>query len=110
METRVTIEQVIFRKPFKLSGLHGSLPPGTYTIRTEEEMLDTFSFIGWRQAGTTMFLHRDGGVEYPVIDRQELHAALVRDGDQGTDPPAAPAAAAVSSSRPAEQMRRGEGS
>jgi hypothetical protein len=106
METRVTIEQVIFRRPFQLSGLRGILPPGTYTIRTDEEMLNTFSFIGWRQAGTTIFLHRDGGVEYPVINRQELREALVRDGDQGTDPPAAPAAA-VSNSRPPEQMRRG---
>ena len=108
MESRITIEQVTFQRPFRLSGLQGIQQSGTYTIRTEEQMLDTFSFIGWRQAGTIMVLHRDGGVEYAAINRQELREALVRDGDQGIDPPAAPAAAVVGSRLPREQMRRGE--
>jgi hypothetical protein len=94
MESRITIEQVTFRRPFTLSGLQGIQPPGTYTIRTEEQMLETSSFVGWRQAGTMMVLHRSGGVEYAVVDRQELREALVHDGDQGTDPPASPAVAA----------------
>jgi hypothetical protein len=106
MESRITIEQVTFQRPFRLSGLQGIQRSGTYTVRTEEQMLDTFSFNGWRQAGTIMILHRDGGVEYAAINRQELREALVRDGDQGTDPPAAPAAAAVGSQLPREQMRR----
>ena len=108
MENHVTIEQVTFQRPFRLSGLQGIQQSGTYTIRTEEQMLDTFSFIGWRQAGTIMVLHRDGGVEYAAINRQELREALVRDGDQGIDPPAAPAAAVVGSRLPREQMRRGD--
>ena len=93
MERRITGKQVTFRSPFTLAGLEGIQPPGTYTIRTEEEMLDTLSFIGWRQTGTTIELHRAGGVEYAAIDRQELSEALVHDGDQGTDPPASPAVA-----------------
>ena len=107
METRITSKSVTFRRPFTLAGLDGMQPPGTYTVRTDEEMLDTVSFIGWRQTATTLVLHRDGGVEYAVIDPQELRDALVRDGDQGTDPPAAPAAAASSNRRPRDQLRRG---
>lgn len=100
MQSRITIEQVTFGRPFTLSGLPGIQPPGTYTIKTEEQMLDTSSFVGWRQAGTTMFLHRDGGVEHAAINRQELREALVRDGDQGTDPPASPAVAASRMRKP----------
>jgi len=90
---------------FRTAGVQQS---GTYTIRTEEQMLNTFSFIGWRQAGTIMVLHRDGGVEYAAINRQELREALVRDGDQGTNPPTTPATAGVGSRLLREQMRRGE--
>jgi hypothetical protein len=105
MESRITIEQVTFRSPFALSGLRGVRPAGTYTIRTEEQMLDPSSFVGWRQAATIMVLHRDGGVEYAVINRQELREALVRDGDQGTDPPASPAVAAGRGGQFRDQMR-----
>jgi hypothetical protein len=107
MESRITSKQVTFRRPFTLAGLDGIQPAGTYTVRTEEEMLDALSFIGWRQTSTTMVLYRDGGVEYAAIDPQELSEALVRDGDQGTDPPAAPAVAAGSHRRARDQMRRG---
>jgi hypothetical protein len=106
MESRITSKQVTFRRPFTLTALDGIQPPGIYTIRTEEEMLDALSFIGWRQISTTMVLHRDGGVEYAAIDPHELSEALVRDGDQGTDPPASPAVAA-GNRRARDQMRRG---
>jgi hypothetical protein len=107
MERRTTSKQVTFRRPFALAGLDGTQPSGTYTIQTEEEMLDTLSFVGWRQTGTNMVQHRDGGVEYAAIDPQELREALVRDGDQGTDPPAAPAVAAGRNRRTRDQLRRG---
>ncbi len=107
MDSRTTSKLITFRKPFTLSGLVEIQPPGTYTVRTEEEMLDTLSFAGWRQICCTIVLHRDGGVEYAAIDPQELREALVRDGDQGTDPPAAPSVAQRSSRRARDQLRRG---
>lgn len=107
MESRTTSKLVTFHKPFTLSGLDGLQPPGTYAIRTQEEMLDTLSFVGWRQTGCTLLLHRDGGVEYVAIDSQDLREALVRDGDQGTDPPASPSVAASRDRRVRAQMRRG---
>ena len=107
MDNRITSKLVTFRKPFTLSGLGDIQPPGTYTVRTEEEMLDTLSFAGWRQIGCTIVLHRDGGVEYAAIDPQELREALVRDGEQGTDPPAAPSVAQRNGRRARDQLRRG---
>jgi len=103
MDSRLTSKMVTFRRPFTLSGLDGIQPPGTYTVQTEEEMLDTLSFVGWRQVGCTIVLHRDGAVEYVAIDPQELREALVSDGDQGTDPPAAPSVGR----RAREPLRRG---
>ena len=107
LERRITSKLIIFRRPFTLSGLNGIQPPGSYTVRTEEEMLDAVSFIGWRQTCTTLVLHRDGGVEYAAVDAQELREALVRDGDQGTDPPAAPAQASTVNRRARDRLRRG---
>ncbi len=104
MERRVTSKLVIFRKPFWLSGLDGEQLPGTYTVQIEEEVLDGVSLIGWRQTHAALVLSRDGGTEYVAIDPQELREALVKDGDQGTDPPAAPSQA--SSTPPRHQMRR----
>ena len=94
MERRTTRKSVTFRKAFTLSGLDAIQPPGAYTVLTEEEMLDALSFVGWHQISTTLVLQRNGGVEYAAVDPQELREALVRDGDQGTDPPAAPSTAA----------------
>lgn len=107
MESRITIKLVTFRKPFTLSRLDGIQPPGTYTVQTEEEMLDTLSFVGWRQIGCVIVLHRDGGEEHAAIDPQELREALVNDGDQGTDPPASPSVAMGRGRRVRDQLRRG---
>lgn len=93
MESRTTSKLVTFGRPFTLSGLDGIQSPGSYTVLMEEEMLDTLSFIGWRQTGCVIVLQRDGGEEHVAIDSQELREALVHDGDQGTDPPASPSVA-----------------
>ena len=94
MDGRSTSKLVTFRKPFTLSTVDGILPPGTYCVRTDEEMLDTLSFAGWRLTSCSIVIHRDGAVEYAPVDPQELREALVHDSDQGTDPPAAPSVAA----------------
>jgi hypothetical protein len=105
MESRTTSKLVTFRRPFTLSGVDSIQPPGSYTVLIEEEMLDTLSFAGWRQAGCVIVLQRNGGEEHVAIDPQELREALVRDGDQGTDPPASPSVAVSRHGR--GQSRRG---
>jgi hypothetical protein len=105
MESRTTTRLVTFRKPFTLSGLH-DIPPGSYVVLIEEEMLDTLSFVGWRQTGCIIVLHRDSGDEHVSIDPQELREALVHDGEQGTDPPASPSVAMGRSRGIRDQLRR----
>jgi len=107
MESRTTSKLVTFRRSFTLSGLDGVQSPGIYTVRMEEEMLDTLSFTGWRQTGCIIVLHRDGVEEHAAIDSQELREVLVRDGNQGTDPPASPSVAIGRSRRARDQLRRG---
>ena len=99
MENRTTSKLVTFRRPFTLSGLDGIQPSGSYMVLREEVMLDTLSFIGWRQTGCVIVLRQNGGEEHVAIDPQELREALVRDGDQGTDPPASPSVAVSGRSR-----------
>lgn len=106
MEKRTTSKLVTFGRPFTLSGLDGILPPGSYRVLMEEEMLDALSFVGWRQISCVIVLHRNGGEEHAEIDPQELREALVRDGDQGTDPPASPS---VAMNRRARGHSRGGG-
>lgn len=93
MELRTTTQTVIFRRPFQLSGFDQPQSPGTYTFDTKEQALDTLSVAGWRQLSTTMRFFRDGATEHASIDPQELRDAMLRDGDQDIDPPAAPAVA-----------------
>lgn len=106
MESRTTSKLVTFRKPFTLSGLDGIQPPGTYTVLTEEAMLDTLSFAGWRQIGCVIILPHGGSEEHAPIEPQELREALVHDGDQGTDPPASPSVAISRSRGVRDQLRR----
>jgi len=107
VETRTLSKLVTFRKPFLLSGLGDPEPPGTYTVYMEEEMVDTMSFVGWRHTSSVIVLPRTGAEEHFPVDPQELREALVRDGDQGTDPPAAPSVAMGRNRRVRDQARRG---
>ena len=94
------MRQVTFRKPFALTGLEG--PAGTYTVRTEQEMLDTSVSLGWRATSVIMEIFRDGAMEHVPIDAQDLREALARDGNgeppRHTTPP---------DRRPRDLMRRG---
>ena len=93
MEIRTTSRLVTFRHPFHLDSLDGDQPPGTYTMDVEEERLDAMTLIGWRRIAVTLKLMRGGTTEYVAIDMQDMREALLRDGDQSPEPPAAPAAA-----------------
>ena len=105
MQTRTTSRRVTFVKPFRLAGLEAVQPPGTYTVSVEEEQLDVHSFIGWRQISATLQLSADGATEHVAINMTDLHEALLRDTDQSTDPPAAPATAAARNPRVREILR-----
>ena len=93
MVTRTRSEQVVFRRPFVLTGLNTLQPPGTYTVDTDEERLDTLTVPAWRRTSTVVQLTREGATEYLTVDPLELHEALMRDGaqpDHGTPSPHSP--------------------
>lgn len=79
METRTTHSTVTFRRPFKLAGMDGIGPAGSYSLDVEEEKLDTLTFESWRQTAVILQMTRAGVTEYLAIDPQELREALARD-------------------------------
>jgi hypothetical protein len=82
--TRTTKKTVTFRRPFTLTGFDGEQPAGSYTVETDEELLEGVSFPAYRRVATIMHLEmgarRAGGVlQVATIDPSQLEAALAVD-------------------------------
>src|SRR6185369_4192670 len=60
MDTRSTSSQITFRRPFRLSGVDGLQPAGSYTLTVEEERLDTLSVDAWRRTSATLYVPQGG--------------------------------------------------
>jgi len=77
-----TRKTVIFGLPFTLSALDEQQPAGTYTVDTDEELLEGLSFLAYRRVATTIYLpprhSRVGSVQAVSVDPQELVAAQRR--------------------------------
>lgn len=82
MVTRTRSQEVVFRRPFVLSGLSSLQPAGVYVVDIEEEQLDTLTVPAWRRVATVVQLKRENATEYVSVDPTELHEALMRDGAQ----------------------------
>ena len=61
MTMRTSRKTVTFRRPFSLSGLDEMQPAGTYTVETNEEMLEGLSFPAWRRTATVILLRPQAG-------------------------------------------------
>lgn len=83
MTNRISKRLVTFSRPFSLDSIERQWPAGSYTIETEEESLDSNSFVAFRTVCTTMIMHsppgRAGKHLFIEIDAGELDAALLRD-------------------------------
>jgi hypothetical protein len=83
MTMRTSQKTVTFRRPFSLSGMDRVQPAGTYTIETNEELLEGVSFPAWRRTATVMLLRPQAGAAGPIedvdIDPLELEAAQESD-------------------------------
>lgn len=83
MPVRTTKKTMTFVNAFSLGTLDEVLPPGTYEIETNEELLEGLSFPAYRR--TLALLHlpalesRRGTSRTVMIDPNELDAALKRD-------------------------------
>ncbi len=86
MTTRTSKTTVTFTRPFSLSGFEGLQPAGSYSVETDEELLDGMSFPAYRRMATMMQLPAIGAkgaaglsLQVAVIDPSQLDAALAAD-------------------------------
>src|ERR687892_739290 len=83
MTERTTRKTVTFTQPFSLSAIGEVQAAGTYTVETNEELLQSLSFPAYRRIETLIFLpSRPGGafVERVVkIDPADLETAQNKD-------------------------------
>lgn len=87
MTTRTTKTTVTFTRPFSLNGFDGQQPAGSYSVETDEELLDGVSFPAYRRMATMMQLWSgsaakagaSGILQVAVIDPSQLAAALAAD-------------------------------
>ncbi len=88
MTTRTSTKTATFSRPFKLKGFEQPQPAGTYTVETEQELLDTVTSLAYRRTSTVMLLRAPGGngkvTQAVTIDPAELDAALARDRREDT--------------------------
>ncbi len=84
MTMRTSRKAATFRRPFSLSGMDAVQPAGTYTVETNEELIEGLSFPAWRRTATVILLRPQAGAagsgEDLDIDPLELDAALESDG------------------------------
>ena len=73
---RTISTQVTFTQPFRLDGVEGMQPAGTYIVETEEELLQSVSFPVWQRVASVILLPRQAAV---AIDPAALAAALAQD-------------------------------
>jgi hypothetical protein len=90
MTTRTTKSMVTFKRPFNLNGFDGEQPAGSYSVETDEEMLEGVSFPAYRRMATMM--QRDAPargsasiLQVAVINPDELAAALAADAAHNQD-------------------------
>ena len=88
MTLRTIRKSVTFTNPFTLGDFDEVLPPGTYKVEIDEELLEGLSFDAYRRVQTLIHLPvKEGhpGVSRTLkIDSKELDAAQKR--DAGSDP------------------------
>ena len=56
MTVRTTSKTVTFMHLFNLSGMDGMQPAGTYTVETDEELLQTLSLRAYKRISTLIRL------------------------------------------------------
>jgi hypothetical protein len=81
MLTRTRERTCTFNKAFRLSGVDRLLPPGSYRVVTDEELIEGLSFPVYRRVATMIFVRGQdsASLEMLSIDPTDLRAALDQD-------------------------------
>jgi hypothetical protein len=83
MITRTRRDNVVFSHPFELRGVDRVLPPGSYQVVTDEELLEGLSFPVYRRVSTMIIVpaqsRHASSVEMVAIDPRDLEAAQAQD-------------------------------
>jgi hypothetical protein len=82
MITRPGSNDVVFRAPFLLKGVDRVLPAGSYTVVTEDELIEGLSFPAYRRVSTVIMVpgpSSPGSWEMISITSADLLAAQERD-------------------------------
>ncbi len=82
MPTRTHTRTVVFQRPFSIKSAGGVQPAGTYTVETEEELVEGLSFPAYRRVSTTITRLANGAgalVQVLVVDPSELEKAQAAD-------------------------------
>jgi hypothetical protein len=90
MTMRTTKSTVTFKRPFNLSGFDGEQPAGSYSVETDEELMEGVSFPAYRRMATMMQLDASsrgsaGILQVAVINPDELATALAADATRNSD-------------------------
>jgi hypothetical protein len=83
MLNRSRREEVIFRRPFRLKGSATPEPAGTYTVETEEELIEGLSFSAWRRVSTTLTRQAAGSATTQALPVSPQELAEMRAADAG---------------------------
>ena len=81
MTVRTKRTTASFARPFLLKGVDRMLPPGTYEVVTEEELIEGLSFPVYRRLSTVIFVpgQSPSSIEMVTIDPLDLVAAQAKD-------------------------------
>jgi hypothetical protein len=83
MTLRTTSKVITFVHPFALPGLDHAQPSGAYTVQTDEEPIESLSFLAYRRVATLIFLSlhpkKSGSFQAISVAPEELEAAQACD-------------------------------
>jgi hypothetical protein len=81
---RTTRETVTFEHPLSLCAVDGVQPTGTYTVETDEDLIEGVSFLASRRVATTIYpslrYGGPGSLQAVPVDPRELDEARGRPG------------------------------
>jgi hypothetical protein len=81
MTIRTSSKTVTFCRSFRMDGVDRLLPPADYQVVTEEELIESLSFLAYCLVSTAMVVPGEAGstVEMVIIDSLDLQAAQEED-------------------------------